>query len=141
MDTGEQFVLIEWFGQVANHAGVQRLRPDPLVVVRRDQNRRNRRAGSDQMPMEFEPCHPRHLHICDQAGGAVPTLGSDKALARRERRCRVAERSHKSRQSLPNRLIIIDDRNHDFLRQALASPIGLKIKSWQRRPAIAPEFG
>ena len=123
MDAGEQFALIEWLGQVAKHAGVQCLGPHPLIGIGCDQNGGNGLAGRDQPIMEFEPAHPRHLHICDQAGGAVPTSGPEKAFARRESRCGKAKRSHQTRHRLPNRAIIIDDRNHSFVRQVLALPM------------------
>jgi len=40
-DTNQQIVFVEWLSQVANDAGTQRARPNVVVRVSGDQDRRN----------------------------------------------------------------------------------------------------
>jgi len=74
MDANEQVVLVEWLGQVADDAGLQRARPYAVIGVGGNQDGGNGDAGRNQATMQLEPAHLRHLHIRDQAGGTVQTI-------------------------------------------------------------------
>jgi hypothetical protein len=81
MDTCEQFVLAERFREIPDHAGLQSAFPCPFVGKRSDENGRNGLTRRDQSIMELESGHPRHLHICNQAGHAPPAPGFSRSSA------------------------------------------------------------
>ena len=69
-------VVIHRLGEVTNDSILQGAVPDDLIRVCGNENRRNRVPRIDEMFVELNPSHSRHLDVGDQAGGF-----------REERRC------------------------------------------------------
>ena len=136
-DACEQVILTERLCQVELHAGSKRARPHRLIRIGRDQNGGNGLTEPDQSIIQFRPRHFRHLHIRDQAGCAVTPLRTQKVLGGRERHRAIAERSHETCQSLPNRFIVVDDGNREILLHWLTLT---HIETYRVQPlgAIAP---
>ncbi|UVK41776.1 hypothetical protein LHFGNBLO_000117 [Mesorhizobium sp. AR10] len=63
----------------------------------------------DQMGMEFEPGHRRHIDVGDQAGGFAEARRGEEIGCRREDRNVVTERSHEPSHGFAKELIVIDD--------------------------------
>jgi hypothetical protein len=62
-----------------------------------------------QLSLEFNPAHPWHFDVCDQAG-VVSYLGrSQEFIGRREGMSNVSKRSQEPLDRLSDRCIIIDD--------------------------------
>jgi len=85
------------------------------------------------------PVNPRHLHIRDQAGGAIATIGFQKALARRER---VGGKRPSDFISpvIASRidLIVVDDRKSQFSSAKSSLPTSSpRLFRAVGRPAIA----
>jgi hypothetical protein len=64
--------------------------------------------------MKLNSGHPRHLHVCNQAGHAAAALGFQKILGALKRHCNIAQRPDEARQSLSHRVIVVDDRYDGF---------------------------
>ena len=62
-------VVIHRFAEVANDPVLQGAPPDSLVRVCGDEDRRNGVAHIDEMSVEFDSGHSRHLDVGDQARG------------------------------------------------------------------------
>ena len=60
--------------------------------------------------MEVKSSHTRHLQVCNQAGHAGTAPGFQEILGAFECHCNIAQRPDEARQSLSNRLIVVDDR-------------------------------
>ncbi|MGB9644514.1 MAG: hypothetical protein WCB44_05195 [Stellaceae bacterium] len=110
-DASEQIILLKGFAQVTNDAGRERALPNAIVRVRRDQDGRNGLSRSRQVTMQPEPGHPRHLHICDQAGSAADMARAQKLLRGRDGLDPISQRPHETLYRLAHRLIVVDDRN------------------------------
>ncbi len=110
----EQLVLVERFGEIANHAALQSALARPFVGKGSDENGGNGLPGRDQPIMKLNSGHPRHLHICNHAGHFAPASGFQKILGAFERHCNIAQRPDEARQSLAHRLIVVDDRYDGF---------------------------
>ena len=68
----------------ADSPGIQSLCADAFVVDRRDENDRNLASLDPQLSLEFNPAHPWHFDVYDQAG-VVSYLGrSQEFIGRRE---------------------------------------------------------
>jgi len=109
-DAGEEVVLAERLGEIANYARLESALPRPFVRKGSNQDGGNRPTGTDQSVMELRTGHPRHLHICNQAGHVPTPLGLQKILGAFKSDCAVAQRPDEARQSLSHRLIVVDDR-------------------------------
>ena len=121
-NTGEQVVLAEWFGEIANHAGLQSALPRPFVGEGSNEDGGNGLTGRDQSIMKLNSGHPRHLHVCNHAGHVAPPSGFQKILGAVKRHCNIAQRPDEARQSLSHRLIVVDDRYDGFAWQFRSLP-------------------
>ena len=121
-NTGEQVVLAEWFGEIANHAGLQSALPRPFVGKGSNEDGGNGLTGRDQSIMKLNSGHPRHLHVCNHAGHFASPSGFQKILGAVKRHCNIAQRPDEARQSLSHRLIVVDDRYDGFPWQFRSLP-------------------
>jgi hypothetical protein len=70
-DASEQINLFKGLAQVTNDASGKSALANAIVRIRRNQDGWNGLPGSRQALMQFEPGHPGHLHIGNQAGSAA----------------------------------------------------------------------
>ena len=113
-DAGEEVVLAERLGEIANYARLESALPRPFVRKGSNQDGGNRPTGTDQSVMELRTGHPRHLHICNHAGHVAATPRFQKILGAFKRHCNIAQRPDKARESLSHRVIVVDDRYDGF---------------------------
>src|SRR5882757_5273978 len=78
----KEFVVGKRFGEVAYGPRFQRLDARPIIGKSRDEDDRDRMVGRDQMLLQLEPVHTRHMHVQDQAGRLLQPLGAEKLLGR-----------------------------------------------------------
>jgi hypothetical protein len=110
----EQLVLAKRFREIANHAGLQSALARPFVGKSSYENGGDARAGADQSIVELNSGHPRHLHVCNDAGDVAAAPGFEKILGAFESHCNIAQGPDEAYQSLAHRVIVIDDRYDGF---------------------------
>jgi hypothetical protein len=100
--------LVNGFAKVTNDPVVQGPGPVNIVGIGRNEDRRNRVARIDEVSVELESGHRRHMDVSDQAGGLDETGGCEKISCGRESLDSVAQRPHEPSQGLAKELIIFD---------------------------------
>jgi len=75
-------LLINWFPKVTNHPVLQRAGPDDVVGVGRHEDHRNRVPGVDDVSVELDPGHRRHMDVGDQASSFDETRGHEESGGR-----------------------------------------------------------
>src|SRR6266511_1193956 len=68
MKTAHQMLFIHWLTKITNDPIVQGACPNNVVRVARNEDCGNRVSRLDQMSVEFDPGHGRHMDVSDQAG-------------------------------------------------------------------------
>jgi hypothetical protein len=107
----QQTRLVNGLSKVADDPIVERAGAIGLVGVGSDEDRRNRVSGIDEVPVEVDSGHSRHLDVGDQARGFSQATGCEEIGGRVESLDSEAQRSHEPSHGLAKELIIIDDRN------------------------------
>jgi PAS domain S-box-containing protein len=107
----QQTRLVNGLSKVADYPVVERAGPVGVVGVGSDEDRRNRVSGIDEVSVEVDSGHSRHLDIGDQAGGFSQAIGREEIGGRRESLDREAQRPHEPSHGLAKEPIIIDDRD------------------------------
>ena len=64
-----QMLIIHGFAEVTNHSILQGAVPSDVIRIGSDENRRDHVARIDEMSVELNPAHSRHLNVGDQARG------------------------------------------------------------------------
>ena len=104
-------LLINWLTKVTNDPIVQGAGAVNVVGVGSNENCRNRVTPLDEVFIEFEPGHRRHMDVSDQAGGFAETRRCEEIGCGREGRDVVAKRSHEPPHGFAKELIVLDDRD------------------------------
>ena len=104
-------LLINWLTKVTNDPIVQGAGAVNVVGVGSNENCRNRVPCLDEVSVEFDAGHRRHMDISDQAGGFDETRGREEIGGRRESLDGVAQRPHEPSHGLAKELIIINDQD------------------------------
>jgi hypothetical protein len=87
-------VVIYRLAAVTRASILQSAPPDDLVRVCGNEDCRNRVAHSDEMSVELNPSHSRHLNVGDQARCCCEERGCQEVGCRRERLDKVAQRAY-----------------------------------------------
>jgi hypothetical protein len=111
MKTPYQIPLINWLAKVTNDPAVQGAGPVNVIRVGRYEDRRNCIPCLDEVSVEFDPGHGRHMHVGDQAGRFNETRGCEEIGCRREGLYTVAQRSHEPSHGIEKEWIILNDRD------------------------------
>jgi len=69
--------------------------------------------GLDEVAVEFNPGHRRHVDVGDQAGRFAETGGPEEIGCRRKDTYGIAQRPHEPSHRLAKRPIVIDDRDQN----------------------------
>ena len=85
-------VVIHRLAEVTNHPILQGAVPDDLIRVGGNENRRDRVARIDEVPVELDSSHSRHVDVGDQARGFSEERRCQEIGCRRERFDGVAQR-------------------------------------------------
>ena len=87
-----EMVVIHRLGEVTDDPILQGAVPDDLIRVCGNEDRRNRVARIDEMFVELNTSHSRHLNVGDQARGCREERRCQEIGCRRERFDSVAQR-------------------------------------------------
>jgi hypothetical protein len=105
-----QFLIIHGFAEVTNHSIPQGAVSNRFIRISGDENGRDHVARIDEMSMELNPAHSRHLNISDQARRFGGERRFQELGGRGKRLDRVAQHRHELLHGLAKGLIILDDR-------------------------------
>jgi len=111
MKTPYQIPLINWLAKVTNDPIVQGAGPVNVIRVGRHEDRRNRVPRLNEVSVEFEPGHGRHMAVGDQASRFDETRRCEEIGCRRESFDGVARRLQEPAHGLAKEAIILNDRN------------------------------
>ena len=78
MKTPHQIPLINWLAKVTNDPIVQGAGPVNVSRVGRHEDRRNRVPRLNEVSVELDPGHGRHMDVSDQAGRFNETRGCEE---------------------------------------------------------------
>ena len=109
--TLNQMRLVNGFPKVTDDSIIQGAGPDAVVGVGGHKDRRNRVPRLNEVSMQLNPAHCRHLHVSDQTDRFNETRGCEKIGRRREDLDSVTERPHEPSHGLAKVRIVIDDRD------------------------------
>jgi len=104
-------LLINRLAKITNDALVQGLGPVSLVGVGSNEDRRNCVPSIDQMSVELDSGHGRHMDVSDQTGGFEETRRCEEIGCRRKSLDSVALRPHEPSHGFAKELIILNDRD------------------------------
>jgi len=104
--------------QVADDPVVQGASLVNVIGESGHENCRDRVARVDQVSIELQPRHGRHVDVGDQAGCFGEARGREKFGGRRKHLDRIAQRSHEPTHGLTKGPIIFDDRNEYLFHDA-----------------------
>jgi FixJ family two-component response regulator len=135
--------VVHGLGDITDHAFLEGALPSNLIRVSSDENRRDPMSHSNQMSMELNPRHSRHLNVGDQARRCGEERRCQKVGCRGERFDSVAQQTHEFYHGFAKGLIILDDRDQcrfrhggfNFLGQHIPAPFQCLA------PACAPYVG
>src|SRR5215510_692674 len=96
--------LINWLAKVANDPILDGAGAVNIIGVGCNEDRWDRVPRTDEMPVEFNSGHRRHMDISDQAGGFDHTRGCEEIGCRRENLDSVAQRPHEPLHGLAKEL-------------------------------------
>jgi hypothetical protein len=89
--TPQETLLVNGLAEVTNDPIVQGARPDVVIGVGGNEDRRNRAPDIDEASVEFESGHRGHMNVSDQAGGFAKASGSEEIRSRWESLDNVAQ--------------------------------------------------
>jgi hypothetical protein len=71
-------VFVDWFSKITNNALLQRAGLDAVVGVGGHKNGWNRMASVQEMSVQFNASHHRHVDVRNQAGSFLKTRGCEE---------------------------------------------------------------
>jgi signal transduction histidine kinase len=107
----QQTRLVNGLSKVADDSIAERAGPVGVVGVGSDEDRRNPVSGTDEVFVELDSGHRRHMDVSDQAGGFGETRGCEEIGSRRESLDAVAQRPHEPSHRLAKQLVVLDQRD------------------------------
>jgi len=105
-----EMVVIHRLAEVTNDPILQGTPPHDLIRVGGNEDRGNRVARIDEMFVELNTSHSRHLNVGDQARCCCKERGCQEVGCRRERLGSVTQRAYEFSHGFSKRLIILHDR-------------------------------
>ena len=109
--TKNQILLVNRLTKVTSDPLIQDPGAFTLLGICGNQNGRSAVPCTDQVFIEFDAGHLRHMDVSDQAGRFNKTGRSEEIRSRRESLDVVAERPHEPSHGVANVLIILNDRD------------------------------
>jgi hypothetical protein len=109
-NTPSKIFLVNWLAKVTDDSVRQSAGPVNVIGVGSNENRRNRAARLNEMSMEFEPSHGRHVDVSDQASCFNETRGREEIGGRWESLDAVPQRPYEPSHGIAKGLIILNDR-------------------------------
>ena len=109
--TPYQMLLIHWLAKVTNDSIHQSARPDVFIGVSCHEDCRNRVSSFDEVSVEFDSGHRRHMDVSDQAGRFHETRRREEVGCRRESLDVVAQGSQQPSHGIAKGWIVLNDRD------------------------------
>jgi hypothetical protein len=103
-------IVIHGLAEIANDTVLQGAVPNDLIGVCGNEDRRDRVPRADEMSLELDPGHSRHLDVSDQAVGFTEERRCQEISCRREGFDDVAQQGYEFSHGFAKGLIILDDR-------------------------------
>jgi hypothetical protein len=114
-NTLREMLFIHRFAHVTSDPIVQGASPVNIIGKRCHEDCRNRLTRVDELPVEFEPSHRRHMDIGDQQAVSTSRGTRENRLQTGKNVDGIALQSHEPAHALAKDPVIIDDRNqHPF---------------------------
>ena len=102
-------LIIHGFAKVTKHSILQGAVSSGVIRIGSDENRWNHVAPIDEMSVELNPAHSRHLNVSDQARRFGDERGFQEIGGRGKRLDRVTLHRHELLHGLAKGLIVLDD--------------------------------
>jgi hypothetical protein len=116
--TPYKVLFIDWLTKVTDDPVVQDTRAVNIIRVGRHEDCRNRPPCIDEVSVEFDPGHRRHMDVGNQAGCFGETRRCEEIGRRRESLDGIAQRPHEPSHRLAKEPIIFNDRNQLLFHHA-----------------------
>ena len=110
-NTTSEILLVNWLAQVADDPIRQGAGPVNVVGVGSNEDCRNRVPRFDEVSVEFDAGHHRHMDVSDQAGRIAEMTGCEEIRRRCEDLDTVAQRPHESSHGIAKGRIVLNDRD------------------------------
>jgi hypothetical protein len=111
MKATDEIAIIERFAKVANDPIVQGAGPGDIIGIASNEDRWNRVACGNQLSVELDSSHQRHMNVSDQTGGCIEMRRREKIGCQWKDLYGVAERSHEPSHGFANEDVILYDRD------------------------------
>ena len=111
MNTPSEIFLVNRLAQVADGSVRERAGAVNIIGVGSNEDCRNHVPRFDEVPVEFDPGHPRHMNVSDQAGRFHETRRREEIGSRRESLDVVAQGSQQPSHGIAKRRIVLNDRD------------------------------
>jgi hypothetical protein len=111
MDTPREIFLINRLAQVADDAVREGARTIGVIGVGSDEDCRNCVSDFDQVFVELDPGHPRHMDVSDKTGRFKETRRREKIDCRCVRLDIVAQGPHEPSHGIAKGRIILNERD------------------------------
>ena len=109
LETLDKAVPVEGLGQVTNRPGPKRLGTNPLIGEGREENERHAVTLGQQVGLQLDAAHARHLDICNHTREVIEAIRSQELFGGCECMYDVAERPHKAVSRGAHGCIIVND--------------------------------
>ena len=110
MNTPPEIFLIDRLAQVTDDAIRQRASPVNVIGVCSNEDCRNRVPRFDEVSVEFNTGHPRHMDVSDKAGRFNETRRREEIGCRRVSLDIEAQGSHEPSHGIAKGRIVLNDR-------------------------------
>lgn len=128
-------LVINGLGEIADHPILQGAVAESVVRVCGDENRRDPMPRINQVSVELDPGHSRHVNVRDQAGGLSQQRRDQEARRRRKRFDRVAQQTHEFSHGFAKGLIVLDDRDESMFRHCGFQAVAPRARPKNLAPA------
>jgi hypothetical protein len=111
MNTPSEIFLIDRLAQVADDSVRDGAGPVNVIGVGSNEDGRNRVPRVDEVSVEFNTGHPRHMDVSYKAGGFDEPRRREEIGGRRVSLDIVAQGSHEPSHGIAKGRIVLDDRD------------------------------
>jgi len=123
MEAIDQYSFLQWLVKIALDSLVEHPLLDAIIRISSDENGRYLLPCSDQVPVQLNPGHFRHVNVGDQAVGRRASGGRKEFCCRRKYHAAIAQRLDQSSHGVAKSLVVIDDRDQGLLGQHASAGI------------------
>jgi len=109
MNTPSEIFLVNRLAQVAHDSVLQGVGPVDIIGIGSNEDCRNRVPRFDEVSVEFDPGHPRHMDVSDQARRFNEKRRREEIGCGRESLDVVAQGSQQSSHGIAKGRIVLND--------------------------------